>query len=107
MSDPTWAFDYKISTYWTTEYQLHDDSTATILAHYRDGRRCPELMGQLRCGLSEVTHLDMPRTVIELKLYAPGHMVHNRGDLVSTHKVRNPAHVFSYPNTPIVKVGEE
>ena len=103
VSDPTWAFDYKVSTYWTTEYQLHDDGTATILAHYRDGRRCPELMDQLRCSMTEIGS----RIVADLNLYAPGHMVHSRGDLVSTHKVRNPAYVFSYPDTPILKVGEE
>jgi hypothetical protein len=106
MTDPTWAFSYKITTYWTVEYQLHTDNTVTILAHYRDGRNaCPELKTQFHYNFTEVAHLDTRRVAVDLQLYAPGRMVHERGELVSTHPIRNPAHVFSYPDTPTVKVG--
>tara|TARA_Y100001938_G_scaffold136590_1_gene199683 strand:- start:41 stop:499 length:459 start_codon:yes stop_codon:yes gene_type:complete len=91
------AINWKISVYWTLEYELHDDDTATIIAHYRDGRPYPS--GTERYKLDETDD----RVVTHIHTFEEGDMRWQRGDPIATYKVRNPGFVFSYSEIPQVK----
>jgi hypothetical protein len=100
------AISWKINTYWTTEYELHDDSSVTILAHYRDGRIIPE-GGLLTCKRYRLQEIADSRQTVALEIYGSSESIKGmkwqRGELTSTHPIRNPAFVFSYSKEPLIK----
>ena len=100
------AISWKINTYWTTEYELHDDSSVTILAHYNDGRIIPD-GGILHCKRYRLQEVVDSRQTVALEIYASSDSINGmkwqRGELTSTHQIRNPAFVFSYRDEPLIK----
>ena len=95
----SWAISNKINTYWTCEYVEHEDGTATILAHYRDGRRS----GVDRQTL-KYSHIEEEgRVAHTLVLFQPGEMSWNRGPELKRLKIRNPMNVFRYQYEPELK----
>jgi hypothetical protein len=118
------AISWKINTYWTVEYDLHDDDTVTILAHYQDGRDdAPGCMhsanGELSlrtCMRYRIQETDLEaeefsRHAVALEIYDTSESIGaprwQRGAFTSKHKIRNDAYVFSYPQEPLFKVDVE
>jgi len=97
-----YATSPKINTYWTCEFENHQDGTATIHRHYRDGRETGHRIDGERVNRYSFEEAD-GRIVQKLRLYSPGEMTWQRGDLVCVLTVRNPQYVFSYGGEPIVK----
>ena len=95
-----YAIDWKISTYWTAEYEDHGDGTCTLISWYRDGRRegtdCP------RVWIEELS--TKGRIADVLHIYEKGVMNYDRGDKIKVLRIRNKQHVFSYGREPVVKV---
>lgn len=103
-----WAINTKINTYWTVEYELHEDNSVTIIGHYNDGRPGPKNLAQ-RYVLEEIdlrTQGGSNRHCVNLEIYAPGSVNWERGELISTHPIRNDSGVFSYSGKPQVKADE-